>query len=155
MACDNPAMAETLAGVLRRTIAEELVSLQSISEAAAGTSRATGRWTPKEELGHLIDSAANNHIRFVRAALDGSFEGSGYAQNEWVDLHGYRGIPWSDLVEFWRRYNELLAHLIERIPEGKLDSPCRIGDGEPVTLRFVIEDYVRHLRHHTGQIAAR
>ena len=35
-------------------------------------------WSPRQELGHLIDSAANNHIRFVRAATEPEFSGPGY-----------------------------------------------------------------------------
>jgi hypothetical protein len=152
MACDNPRMAKLLAGALRKAIANELDGLLTISEEASERPRAAGQWTPKEELGHLIDSTANNHMRFVRAALDGAYEGPGYEQNRWVDLHGYKDLSWSDLVEFWRRYNELLAQVVEHIPDVRLEAPCRIGGSDPVTLGFVIEDYVRHLRHHVGQI---
>jgi hypothetical protein len=145
-------MAESLADLLRQTTAKELESLQAITESEAATSLVPGRWTRKEELGHLIDSASNNHMRFVRATLDGTYEGPGYAQNEWVDLHGYRDLPWTMLVEFWRGYNDLLAHVVARIPDEGLNASCRIGGGDPVTLGFVIEDYVRHLRHHLQQI---
>ncbi len=152
MTCDNPRMAKLIAGTLRKAIADELDGLLTISEEASRCPRAAGQWTPKEELGHLIDSAANNHMRFVRAALDGAYEGPGYEQNGWVDLHGYKDLSWAGLVEFWRRYNELLAQVVERIPDVRLQSPCRIGGGETVTLGFVIDDYVRHLKHHLGQI---
>ena len=61
-------------------------------------------------------------------------------------------VSQTGLVEFRRRYNELLAQVVERIPDDRLQSPCRIGGGETVTLGFVIDDYVRHLKHHLGQI---
>ena len=153
--CDNPAMAASLADLLSRTKAKELESLQAITESEAATSLAPGRWTRKEELGHLIDSASNNHMRFVRATLEGTYDGPSYSQNEWVDVHGYRDVPWTALVEFWCRYNDLLARVVARIPEDRLNAPCRIGGGDPVTLKFVIEDYVRHLQHHLAQITGR
>ena len=112
-------------------------------------------WTPKEELGHLIDSAANNHQRFVRAALDGEYAGPGYAQNAWVAIHGYRDMPWNTLVGFWFDYNQLLAGVIENIPSEKLAAPCSVGSGQPVTLGFLITDYVKHMQHHLDHILAR
>jgi hypothetical protein len=148
-------MAKLLASHLRDTVSNELESLLTISEEAARLSANKGEWAPKEVLGHLIDSAANNHMRFVRGALDGSYEGPGYEQESWVDIHGYSEMQWSDLVEFWRRYNEILARVLDRMPEERLHSPCRIGVGEVVTLGFVVEDYVRHMRHHLEQIRQR
>jgi len=147
-------MAERLADLLREAVEHDLKVLLAIPENVSRISPGPGRWTRREELGHLLDSAANNHMRFVRAGLDGSYDGPGYDQDRWVELHGYRDLPWRDLVEFWRRYNELLAQVVERIPGDRLASPCRIGLGETVTLGFVIEDYVRHLRHHLEHIAS-
>jgi hypothetical protein len=145
-------MASLLASDLRNTISEESASLLTLSEQASSASESGGRWSAKQVLGHLIDSAANNHMRFVRAALEGSYEGPGYEQERWVDLHGYAEMPWPELVAFWKRYNELLARVVDRIPEDRLQSLCRIGGGDAVTLGFVIEDYLRHMRHHLAQI---
>ena len=75
------------------------------------------------------------------ASVDGEFRGPGYAQDKWVAAHGYRDIEWRELVELWHRYNALLAHLVERIPEEHMDNRCAIGSSV-ATLRFVIEDYV-------------
>ncbi len=80
----------------------------------------TGAWSPKQELGHLIDSAANNHIRFVLASLEGEFRGAGYAQDTWVDAHGYQDFAWTELVDLWYSYNSLLAHLV-RADSGRAD----------------------------------
>jgi len=111
-----------------------------------------GGWCGKEVLGHLIDSALNNHQRFVRAALDGEYAGPAYDQPAWVALHGYRELPWDELLNQWRKQNGLLARVVRRIPESRLDAPCRVGGGEPVTLAFLIGDYLRHLAHHVEQI---
>ena len=150
-------MAHRLSALLRQTIDRELPSLRALDESIAQIQPAgPASWCPKEELGHLIDSASNNHIRFVRAALDGSYRGPGYAQNEWVRIHGYRQMPWEDLVSTWYSYNCLLARLIANIPENKLDADCFIGSAEiPDTLEFVIRDYVLHMQHHIDHLLKR
>ena len=137
--------------LLRQAIESELPHLLALTGEEAPKS---GTWSRKEELGHLIDSATNNHIRFVLAAIDGEFRGQGYAQDKWVEAHGYRDMEWRGLVDLWYQYNALLAHLVERIPDDKMDNRCVIGWGVQ-TLRVVIEDYVIHMQHHLDHILAR
>jgi hypothetical protein len=152
---ENGRVPKDLALLLRQTIDRELPNLQTMSEqAAAQTDGRPGSWSRKQELGHLIDSAANNHIRFVLATVNGEFRGMGYAQDKWVEAHGYTEMAWRSLVDFWYGYNALLAHLIERIPEAHLNNRCVIGWGV-VTLRFVVEDYVLHMQHHLDHLLAR
>lgn len=147
-----PSAASTL---LRQTIERELPHLRALSdEAASQTDGRPNSWTRKQELGHLIDSAANNHMRIALASINGEFRGEGYAQDNWVEAHGYRDLPWNSLVELWYRYNELLAALMARVPEPRVDSRCLIG-WSIVTLRFVMEDYVLHMQHHIDHILAR
>lgn len=148
-------MPRDLSLLLSQPVERELPSLRNVSEERASLARAPGKWSAKEELGHLIDSAANNHIRFVRATLDGEFRGPGYAQDDWVRLHDYSGMPWETIVNVWSQYNTLLARLLDRIPEGRLDALCFIGTSPAVTLRFVIEDYVLHMQHHIDQLLCR
>jgi hypothetical protein len=94
-------------------------------------------------------------MRFASAALDGEFRGPGYAQEDWVRLHGYSGMPWETIVDIWSRYNMLLVGLVANIPEERLGSSCFIGANPEVTLRFVIEDYVAHMQHHIDQMLRR
>lgn len=143
-----------LAQLLRKAIDTDLPLLREIAEDDAAT-KAPDNWSRKEELGHLIDSASNNHLRFVRAALEPEYHGPSYDQNGSVALHAYQEIGWSELLEFWLRYNNLLAQLIARIPEAKLNNSCRIGNSSTVTLRFLIEDYVAHMQHHLDHILRR
>jgi hypothetical protein len=105
-------------------------------------------WSKKEILGHLIDSAANNHQRFVRAVNKVAAQFPTYDQDEWVRIQRYNERPWSFLVALWSAYNNHLSHVIECIPEDAQSSPCNIGKKDPVTLDFVIKDYLRHLRQH-------
>jgi hypothetical protein len=148
-------MPHDLALSLERAVHEEFVLLEGISERDAGAIPAPGKWSQKEELGHLIDSATNNHVRFVRASSEPNFRGPGYQQNLWVSTHGYRDMPWTDLLDFWKRYNLFLARLIGRIPENLMDRKCIVGESQPVTLRFLIEDYILHMQHHLDHILKR
>ncbi len=147
-------MSKELAQLLQKTIDAELRHLGAITERDAGVKTAMA-WSQKEELGHLIDSAANNHLRFVGASLAPEFHGPPYDQNGSVMLHGYQELSWSELLEFWRRYNLLLTQVIARIPEDKLQTPCRIGNGAPVSLGFLINDYVAHMQHHLDHVLRR
>lgn len=146
-----------LAEKLRTIVESELDELDRVEEEDAGASASReGAWTKKQELGHLIDSASNNHARFVRAALGpGDYEGPGYAQDAWVGLHGYQDLPWEDLVTFWCSYNLLMEHMVSRIPQDRLNTPCSIGGGTAVSLGWLIEDYMVHMQHHLDHILAR
>jgi hypothetical protein len=114
--------------------------------------RPGGSWSAKEILGHLIDSAANNHQRFVRAQLQPELEFPSYEQDRWVAVQGHAERPFAELLSLWDALNRHVAHVVARIPAAKVETPCRIGDGPAVTLEFVARDYVRHLRHHLEQI---
>lgn len=126
--------------------------LSKINENDSGLKPSVNEWSKKEILGHLIDSATNNHQRFVRAVYKIADQFPTYNQNEWVAIQQYNNIPWNTLVTFWITYNNHLIHVIECIPSEAESSPCNIGKEEPVRLDFVVKDYLRHLRHHIGDI---
>jgi hypothetical protein len=126
--------------------------LAGVSPDLADVPWRAGGWKRRQIVGHLLDSATNNRQRFVRAAIDGFYEGPGYAQDAWVDAHGYETQPWETLLRWWQAEHELLMAVVDRIAEDRLSAQCVVGGYEPVTLRFLIEDYVRHQRHHLYQI---
>lgn len=113
-----------------------------------------GGWSRKEVLGHLIDSASNNHQRFVRASLQPSLDFPGYDQDGNTGVQAPQEADWGLLISLWSSYNRYLAHVIARLSPEKLDTQCRIGTGKPVTLAFLANDYLRHLLHHLEQIGA-
>jgi len=113
-----------------------------------------GGWTRKQIVGHLLDSAANNRQRFVRAASDGSYQGPKYAQDAWVAAHGYAEQQWTTLLQWWDVEHRILSAVVDRIPEERLAAACIVGDDEPVTLLFLIEDYLRHQHWHLAQLTA-
>ena len=128
--------------------------LRQISEPESEKPVLSGGWSRKQVLGHLIDSASNNHQRFVRAALQSSLDFPGYQQDENIRLQAPQEADWLLLVSLWTAYNRYLAHIIARLPASKLETACRIGSGAPVTLKFIATDYLTHLLHHLTQIGA-
>lgn len=130
-------------------------TLRSLPAATIADRPAADRWTIQEVLGHLIDSAANNHQRFVRAQFVEKLVFPKYEQNEWVSSQQYAAADWNQLVDLWAAYNRHLVHVIRCVKPAALPTICVIGPYEPVTLQFLIEDYVVHLKHHLQKMAER
>jgi hypothetical protein len=145
----------TIAAGLHATIDEALRLFAAADETRTAQRPGPDRWSPREVLGHLIDSAANNHRRFVLAQSPDFTRFDGYDQRAWVERQRYDAVPWRDLVALWAAYNRHLAHVIAVAPAAALARTAASagGDGE-VSLAFVMEDYVRHVRHHLDQLRA-
>jgi len=137
--------------------------LREISSAASRQKSSADDWSPIEILGHLIDSAANNHQRFVRAQFTDDLVFPGYEQEEWVSSQKYVDESWTDLIQLWSSYNLHIHHLISVIPETIRTKPRAthnldeiafnlVDKSEATTLEYFIRDYVDHLRHHLDQI---
>lgn len=129
--------------------------LMLIDAASAHFKPSEERWAISEVVGHLIDSASNNHQRFVRALNSDTLEFPNYEQNSCVKSQGYIESSWDELIQLWKFYNLHLAHIIRRIPDHKMRVRCTIGTNEPVSLSFLVEDYVSHLKHHLNKINER
>ena len=147
----------------RRTINTASDQLLQISTEKSQTPRAEGKWSPKEIIGHLIDSASNNHQRFVRAQFTDDLFFAGYEQEGWVRVQNYQDEPWSELVQLWKLYNRHILHLMSLVPEETRWRPRHkhnlhqiasesLSENEPVTLEWFMRDYVDHLEKHLGQI---
>jgi hypothetical protein len=143
--------AATIAAQLNETLEAARPRLVAISEDAAEARPAPHQWSKKEILGHLIDSAANNHQRFVRLQNEDGLVLPSYQQNEWVRVQNYVGRDWQELIELWLAYNRHLAHVMRQSDAAAARHVWRAPGGE-YDLEFLIEDYVRHLRHHLEQI---
>lgn len=125
-----------------------------------------GAWSIKEIIGHLIDSAANNHQRFVRAEKQDDLVFPGYAQEDWVRVQAYHRAPWTELVTLWEAYNQHLARVMSAVPANVRErrherhNLHEIGwrpfsADEPATLDDLMHDYVLHLEHHLSQVRDR
>ena len=142
----------TIADELLETIETALPRLEAMSGRVAAIKINPEKWSAKEIIGHLIDSAANNQQRFVRAQAGvTALQPYRYAQNHWVSAQQYQSADWSTLVSLWYFFNRHLAHVIAHLPPEYLDRVLDVWD-EPATLQFVAQDYVRHLKHHLEQI---
>lgn len=148
---------------MRSAIDDASVRLHSITEAESELRRATGKWSAKETLGHLIDSAANNHARFVTGQLKDDLVFNGYDQEAWVATQRYHQSSWPVLVTLWKSYNLHLLHVVSSIPDDKLKQPRRkhnlnsiawklVNEGEPTSLEYLVLDYIEHMKHHLRQI---
>jgi DinB superfamily len=128
--------------------------LVSLPESLADMPWREGGWTRKQIVGHLLDSAANNRQRFVRASSEGTNAGPKYAQDAWVAAHGYAEQSWARLLSWWETEHEILISVVDRIPEDRLQTQCVVGDDAAVSLQFLIEDYVEHQKGHVKQLVA-
>lgn len=126
--------------------------LKAIGEEEASAPRTAGGWSSKEIVGHLIDSASNNHQRFVRAALEGGLVWPDYDQNGCVRVQAFQQAPWPLLIEVWSSLNRLLAHILANLPAQAAQARCRIGSGTEVPLEELARAYVAHLEHHLAQL---
>lgn len=138
--------------IIRQIVSLEKKRLRAMPAAKVSAQPAPGKWSKKEILGHLIDSASNNHQRFVRIQQTDELIFPGYAQDEWVRIQDYAHEDWQTIVDLWATINRHLAHLISRVPPARFSTLCRIGERAPVTLEALIRDYIRHMEHHLCQL---
>jgi hypothetical protein len=147
----------------RQTIDSAVGQLLQISPEESQQPRAEGKWSPKEIIGHLIDSASNNHQRFVRAQFTDDLIFAGYEQEGWVRVQHYQSEAWPDLVQLWKLYNQHIRHLMSFVPEEtrlKLRAKHNLhqlasealSENAPVTLDWFMRDYVDHMKKHLQQI---
>lgn len=122
-------------------------ALRSISEEKASAGSGPDKWTAKQELGHLLDSAVVNHYRWVRVLSEDSPTLPGYDGPSWVNLHNYKDRGWSDLIDTWVRMNEHMFMLAEGISASGWQR-LAIFDAKPATLEFMLNDYVHHAADH-------
>lgn len=146
---------------LREITLQAFEEFLMVDDKDAAIKPAPNKWSAKEILGHLIDSASNNHGRFVRAQFEENFQIEGYRQNEWVEVQDYQNQEWQDLLIMWRQFNLLLSNLMfntsPRIRQQEIQLGAFLPSSPnlkelPSTLGYLMEDYVAHIKHHLGQI---
>lgn len=124
--------------------------LTQISEEKMSEKPSPNKWSRKEIIGHLVDSATNNHQRFIRGQFEDVPEIS-YDQNKWNEYSFYQQIDSKQIISFWTIYNKQLIEIIKRIPIENLRREIKFGENL-LTIEFLIVDYVEHLEHHLKQI---
>lgn len=152
-----------LASALTSIVEAAAARMLTIADDVAGKPRAAGKWSRKEIVGHLIDSAVNNQARFVRAQMQKDLVFDGYDQEAWVRVQRYEQQSWAELVRAWQVYNAQVAAVMRAASQAEIDRPRsphnldRIGfkplpAGADATLGFLMQDYVDHLQHHVAQV---
>ncbi len=124
--------------------------LLEISDEEFSGKASPDKWSKKEILGHLIDSATNNHQRFIRVQFESNPE-IVYDQNKWNKFNFYQEMESVQIINFWTIYNRQLIEIIKRIPKESMMKQVRVGESL-LSLEFIIGDYVEHLEHHLKQI---
>ena len=138
-------------------------SLKLISEAEFSSKTFPKKWSKKETLGHLIDSAVNNLRRFTKAAIQNDYRFERYDQDLWVEFNDYQSQQAKDLIRLWESLNYHIAHVVSQIPDEKLqkmttehnfDEICmlRVEPKSESSLSYLIWDYLYHMEHHLSQI---
>jgi hypothetical protein len=140
---------------LRFTVSTLPGLLSDFTEADSEQRLSPERWSKKEVLGHLIDSASNNHQRFVRGQIAAGQDFPGYEQEQWVRIQNYHTARWNDLTDLWRAYNTHLLHVAGCMSEAGQAATCRVGGGHELTLAELFVDYVDHLEHHLRKMLGR
>jgi hypothetical protein len=147
-----------------RTVVDGVADeLMRVAPDLAARRPANGGWSAKEVVGHLIDSAANNHQRFVRAQWQEDLLFTGYAQDEWVAAQRYQDAPWDELLALWRQYNRQIGRVMSAVPASmRYREHTRhnlheiawqpVAAASTTTLDYLMRDYVEHLKHHLRQI---
>ena len=109
-------------------------------------------WSVKQLLGHLLDSASNNHQRFLRYHPHALLEFPGYDQEQFVERSHYATIDFQTLLTFWYQYNQLILHVVSHISAEHATSTIKVGDNPVITLDELFTDYFAHMEMHEGQI---
>lgn len=151
-----------IAASLRQAVDEGLALILSVPEARTASRTGNTAWSVREVIGHLIDSACNNHRRFILNQAGGPMIIDPYDQDAWVQRNRYNERTAAELAALWAVYNRHLAHVIEQMPPDVLGAPRgpidTFGFGfiqttdTSATLGHLAADYVGHLRHHLHQI---
>lgn len=137
---------------LRKVISEYAGKFNAIPESELAAKPSLTKWSKKEVIGHLIDSAHNNLRRFIVAQYESVPSQIVYEQDAWVASNHYQDAPKEDVITLWKLLNERIIAVLENMPEenyGKQSLTSRLH-----SIEFLAGDYVRHLKHHINQVLA-
>jgi len=139
--------------ILKNIIEEELLRFETVYEEDWCYKISPEKWSKKEILGHLCDSAITNIRRFVVTQYKEN-ENIVYDQDLWVKAQNYQNIPTQDVINLWKFLNFQIVHTVENIPDEALQRTCDTTKTNPqnFTLEFIIQDYVDHLKYHLKAI---
>ncbi len=131
---------------------------KDLDEEITGKKLSIDKWTLKEIIGHLIDSASNNHQRFLRLQLRNDLEFPDYNKDDWIKLQKYNEILYSDLLSLFLYYNKLIKQIILNVDKNCLKNKWNVAWDENtnyITLERLIKHYVEHIKGHISHFNER
>ena len=137
---------ESIADNLNDIVNDFYEKYLNLDDDKASINLADDKWSLKEIIGHLIDSASNNHQRFVRLQTEKTMNFPDYHYN-WIKVEKYNLIKFKDLISLWKYYNILLSHIIKNTEDDKLSNIWKTEDKD-ITLKELITHYFAHLKEH-------
>lgn len=144
---------ESVIARIQQIIGEVPKKIKQFSPEEMAYKPTTIKWSKKEILGHLCDSALHNWQRFLNIQMqDGKFIVDSYLQDKLVQLNNYQNLPTGQIVALWKNMNRQIIAAIKNIPSANYVHPVQLPNGEIKDLKFLIEDYLIHLGHHLNQI---
>lgn len=123
--------------------------LKGINEEAFCLKSNPEKWSKKEELGHLIDSAQNNIQRFIRVQYENNVHIL-YHPDNWVAMNNYQNTDSKNVIELWYLLNQQIISILQKMPEDNYETLMCFDKDASIkhTTMFIVEDYVAHLTHH-------
>jgi len=140
---------QNTASELKATIDEYLQQLIKLNEKKSSIKPLPNKWSKKEIIGHLIDSAQNNIRRFVVAQYEDNPEIK-YRQDEWVRINNYQSYPLINLIDLWYLLNKQIIFILSSSSEKALQRTCKTDALHSID--WLAQDYIRHMKHHLHQI---
>lgn len=147
-------MVKNVAAELRLIITTYSTVFTALQEEDFSTKPNPEKWSKKEIVGHLIDSAQNNLRRFIVAQYEATPPLIVYDQDFWVKANDYQNMTSMDVIVAWMLVNYRICVVLENMPEANYSKQCNTGkDKEQLyTLDWLAQDYLKHLKHHINQI---
>jgi len=140
---------QSIALQLESIIDQHLAALQSVTESEMIYKPSPSKWSKKEILGHMVDSAQNNIRRFVVAQYEENPK-IVYNQDKWVTIANYQHYDSADLISLWYLLNKHIVVILKNLrPEM---AQRKIQTDESHTIEWLAQDYIKHLLHHLHQV---
>ena len=141
---------------LKESLKKYNTKLRHLHETEFSAKPVPEKWSKKEELGHIIDSAQNNIQRFIRVQYEENVH-IRYNPDNWVVMNDYQSRNTKELLELWYLLNKQIAAILEKMSEEKWEALMSFDVNPSVknTTLFIAEDYVKHMTHHLESITSK
>ena len=138
---------------LREIVSDYSGKINALTDAEFSDKPLPDKWSRKEVIGHLVDSAQNNLRRFICGQYETPAPLIVYDQDFWVNANQYQNMDRQDIIQLWRLLNLRICAVLENMPEGNYGKECNTGTLR--SIEWLAADYVKHMKHHINQVISR